>query len=253
MSITSRSIVGLQTLTRSLKCHHVPPINQGLVVVPVAGLRDFPHPPDYSNIILPERRRLKTIERVPQLPSNQRPPKMQRRLFEMRGPELVHNKLQYCDFGIQALTGGRLKWGHYEVLRLGILRKFDESRMFAVWRIDPPWKPVTKKGQGHRMGGGKGSISHYVYPLRAGRILLEVGGKCSYDDVKGFLSNLAHLMPFPARAVSKEMMEEEERLEKEKEKRNINPFSFKYCVENNLFGCRYSLNKYDLKWHGKYR
>lgn len=193
------------------------------------------------------------FERVPQYPPNQRPPKMQRKPIEMRGPEFVHNKLQYCEFGIQALTGGRLRWGHYEMLRLGILRKFDESRMFALWRIDAPWKPKTKKGQGHRMGGGKGAIDHYVYPLKAGRIIIELGGKCEFAEVEGFLSNLAGLLPFPARAVSQQMLEEEREEEKRKAERNVNPFTFEYCVKNNIFGCRINLSKYDRMWHGKYR
>jgi large subunit ribosomal protein L16 len=38
-----------------------------------------------------------------------------------------------------------MKWGHFEMVRLGILRKMDQNRMFAVWRIDGPWQPVTKK------------------------------------------------------------------------------------------------------------
>lgn len=55
--------------------------------------------------------------------------------------------------------------------------------MFAIWRVDPPWQPITKKGQGQRMGGGKGAIDHYVTPVKAGRIILEVGGKCEYAEV----------------------------------------------------------------------
>jgi large subunit ribosomal protein L16 len=38
-----------------------------------------------------------------------------------------------------------MKWGHFEMARLGILRKMDQNRMFALWRIDGPWQPVTKK------------------------------------------------------------------------------------------------------------
>jgi large subunit ribosomal protein L16 len=38
-----------------------------------------------------------------------------------------------------------MKWGHFEMVRLGILRKMDQNRMFAIWRIDGPWQPVTKK------------------------------------------------------------------------------------------------------------
>lgn len=66
-----------------------------------------------------ERPKLKTIERVPQYPPNMKPPKMQKRLKLMRGPELVHNTLLHKQFGIIALGGGRLRWGHYEMMRLG--------------------------------------------------------------------------------------------------------------------------------------
>jgi large subunit ribosomal protein L16 len=38
-----------------------------------------------------------------------------------------------------------MKWGHFEMVRLSLGRKMDVNRMFAVWRIDPPWQPVTKK------------------------------------------------------------------------------------------------------------
>lgn len=55
------------------------------------------------------------------------------------------------------------------MLRLAIGRKMDVSRMFAIWRIDSPWQPVTRKGQGQRMGGGKGAIDHYVTPIKAGK------------------------------------------------------------------------------------
>lgn len=55
--------------------------------------------------------------------------------------------------------------------------------MFAIWRVPAPWQPVTKKGQGQRMGGGKGAIDHYVTPVRAGRVIIEVGGTCEFDEV----------------------------------------------------------------------
>ena len=103
------------------------------------------------------------------------------------------------------------------------------------------------------MGGGKGSIDHYIYPVRAGRMIIELGGKCEFAEVKGFLSNLAGLLPFPARAVSREMLEKEQEEEQRKIKENVNPFTFEYCVKNNIFGCKISLSKYDQIWHGKYR
>lgn len=60
------------------------------------------------------------------------------------------------------------------MMRLTIGRKMDQSRMFAEWRVDAPWQPITKKGQGMRMGGGKGAIDHYVTPVKAGMALNQV-------------------------------------------------------------------------------
>ena len=37
------------------------------------------------------------------------------------------------------------------------------------------------------MGGGKGSINHYVTPLKAGRVVIEVGGAIEYQQVRIYL------------------------------------------------------------------
>ena len=39
-----------------------------------------------------------------------------------------------------------------------------------------PAKPITKKGTEVPMGGGKGSVDHYVFPVKPGRILFELEG-----------------------------------------------------------------------------
>ena len=54
----------------------------------------------------------------------------------------IYKHLSY----FQALQGGNMKHGHNEMVRFGIMRKIDEKRVFAIWRIDAPWKPQTKKG-----------------------------------------------------------------------------------------------------------
>jgi len=89
----------------------------------------------------------------------------------------------FCFILLQALQGGQLHHGHFEAIRIGINKNIDESRMFAEWRIPSPWKPVSKKGIGHKMGGGKGSIDHYVTPVKAGRIIIELGGACEWSEV----------------------------------------------------------------------
>lgn len=31
------------------------------------------------------------------------------------------------------------------MIRLKLVRKIDQDKMFAIWRVDAPWQPVTKK------------------------------------------------------------------------------------------------------------
>ena len=40
------------------------------------------------------------------------------------------------------------------------------------------------QGQGQRMGGGKGGIDHYVTPIKAGRVIIELVGKCEFEEVR---------------------------------------------------------------------
>jgi large subunit ribosomal protein L16 len=199
-----------------------------------------------------ERPKLRFMEKVPQYPPNLKPPKMQKRLMLMRGPEKIHDFLLHKQFGIQATGGGRMRWGHFEMLRLSIGRKMDVSRMFAFWRVDAPWQPLTKQGQGQRMGGGKGSVDKYVTPVRSGRIIMELGGKCEFAEVKDFLQLYANQLPFNARAVSHEMLEQEKLKEKEQEELNVNPYTLKYVIQNNLSGCHRWLSPVDHKWFGKH-
>ncbi|XP_005108443.1 39S ribosomal protein L16, mitochondrial [Aplysia californica] len=210
-------------------------------------------PPNYDHVVYPERRRLKIMEKIPPLDAGVRPPKMMKDLHLMRGPETVHNKLQYGDYGIQAVTGGRLKHKDCEAIRMIIVRQMDERNMFAMWRITNLWQSVTKKGQGQRMGGGKGSIDHYVFPLKAERMIIEVGGECEFVEVYPMLKAIQKILPFRSRVVTHESLAERETREKLEEERNLNPFTFKYCAQNNVMGCQKFLNRYDNMWYGKYR
>lgn len=210
------------------------------------------HCPLLSDLEHFERPKLKMMERVPQYPPMLRPPKMQKNLKFMRGPELVHNKLSLQQYGIVATGGGRMRWGHFEMVRNTIGRKMDTNRMYVIWRVDAPWQPITKKGQGQRMGGGKGAIDHYVTPIKSGRVIVEMGGKMEFVEAKKILDIVAPKLPFKAMVVSQAMMEEMAREEEQLERENLNPFTFKYVIQNNLGGCHRWLSPVDHKWFGKY-
>ncbi|KAG7170736.1 39S ribosomal protein L16-like, partial [Homarus americanus] len=217
-----------------------------------AGYQNFPAPPTYGDIEIPERQKLRFLSKVPQYPPSIRPPKMMKRLDLIRGEEEIHRDLILKQYGIIAKRGGVLRFGHIEMIRLGIARKIDVNKMYAIWRIDAPWKPVTRRGQGKRMGGGKGAIDHYVTPIKAERIIIEVGGKCSFEEVKPFLKMIAHKLPFPAEVVSQETLEASRKEEDQLERENINPYTFKYLVQNNMMGCHNWIRDIDKVYFGKY-
>jgi large subunit ribosomal protein L16 len=102
------------------------------------------------------------------------------------------------------------------------------------------------------MGGGKGAIDHYVTPLKAGRIILEIAGNCTFEEVKPWLEQIANNLPFEARAVSHAMLEQDKIKEAENIKNNINVYSPEYVIRNNMGGCHNWISPTDRKWFWKY-
>jgi len=218
----------------------------------IRHLRNWPVPPRYDAVEYPERRKLKIVDKVPTYPAGIRPPKMQRRLIYMRGPELIHNKFVHEQYGIVATSPGRLRYGHFEMIRLTLGRKLDTSRMFAVWRVDPPWQSVTKKGQGKQMGGGKPSIDHYVTPIKSGRVIVEIGGNCEFEEVKPLVKDLIGKLPFGAVFLSHELMLEAEEKEKQLAASNLNPYTVEYLIKNNMGMSQTFISPFDRKWFFKH-
>ncbi|XP_078052891.1 large ribosomal subunit protein uL16m-like [Augochlora pura] len=220
----------------------------------VVGMKSYAQPVSFEGIEIPERRRLKTINKVPQYPPGIGVFKMQKKLKLMRGPELQHNSLLYEQYGIVARGGGRLKAAHFEVIRFGLIRTLFQYHKdaFAIWRVQDPWQPITKKSQGMRMGRGKGSVDHYVTPVKSGQILVEVGGPFEFFEVSKFLKAIAHKMPFAAEAVSHAMLERNKQRKKKYEEENLNPWTWKYIIQNNMLGCHTWISKYDKRWFKEY-
>ncbi|VDD74469.1 unnamed protein product [Mesocestoides corti] len=197
----------------------------------------------------PERRKLHPLLRTPVLAGGERMYKYPRRHYDIRGPETVNNFLKHSQFGIQSLEGGELKIGHLDMIRQTINRKIDENRMFAVWRVPGPWKPKTQRSLGKRMGGGKADIHHYVTPVRANRIIIEVGGHLDWREASRILTGVADLLPFSARFVSQELLDTENRLESYILAQNVNPFypPGKTLLKN-YAGSRSFISPWHLEW-----
>ncbi|XP_074854153.1 large ribosomal subunit protein uL16m [Carettochelys insculpta] len=211
--------------------------------------KNYVLPLDYSDIIIPERPKLKFVDKVPSVPKLKREFK---NLRDIRGPSPLATEFTQGQYGILALGGGYLHWGHFEMMRLTINRHLEPKIMFAVWRVPAPYKPVTRKSLGHRMGGGKGAIDHYVTAVKCGGLILEVGGHCEFAEVEYFLTQVAKKLPFPAQAVSRQSLQEMQKAEEEKRRNNQNPWTFERIVTSNMMGIRKVLSPYDLKHKGRY-
>lgn len=124
--------------------------------------------------------------------------------------------------------------------------------MFAIWRIPAPWQPITKKGKGMRMGGGKSAIDHYATPVRPNRIIIELAGHIEYAEVEETLKIVADRLPFNAIPVSHQLLKETKEKKEEDRKRNVNPYTMKYVIQNNLSGCHKWVRPTDHFWFGDY-
>jgi len=83
-------------------------------------------------------------------------------------------QLSFGSFGLKALEGKWITARQIEAARRAIIRYLKKGG--KLWIRVFPDHPVTKKGNEVPMGGGKGSVDHYVVPVKPGRILFELEG-----------------------------------------------------------------------------
>ena len=109
-------------------------------------------------------------------------------------------KLEFGDYGLQALTCGRMDAHQIEAARIAITRHV--KRGGKIWIRVFPDKPITKKTAETRMGKGKGAPEGWVAVVKPGRILYELEGVGESVAEEAF--RLAgHKLPFPTRFVSR--------------------------------------------------
>ncbi|MDP2637029.1 MAG: 50S ribosomal protein L16 [bacterium] len=91
-----------------------------------------------------------------------------------KGVDNRANQLAFGSYGLKAMDTKWVTARQIEAARRSIIRFLRKGG--KVWLRVFPDKPVTSKGPETPMGGGKGAVSHYVFPMRPGRIIFEVEG-----------------------------------------------------------------------------
>lgn len=108
--------------------------------------------------------------------------------------------LAFGSFGLKSMGTCWLTTRQIEAARRAMTRYV--QRGGKIWLRIFPDKPVTRKGTEVPMGGGKGSVEHYVVVIKPGRILFEMDG-VSPEIAAEAMRLAAHKLPVKTKFISK--------------------------------------------------
>ncbi len=116
------------------------------------------------------------------------------------GIETRGTNLDFGSFGLKSLGTKWITSRQIEASRRTILRYLRKGG--KLWIRIFPDKPVTSKGTETPMGGGKGGVDHYVFPIKPGRIIFEIEG-ISEAEAREALRKAADKLPIKTRFVKR--------------------------------------------------
>lgn len=107
-------------------------------------------------------------------PSRVKHRKMQKGRSRQKGIETRATELAFGTYGLKAMSYSWVTPNQIEAARRVLLRYFGNKG--KIWIRIFPDKPISTKGNEVPMGGGKGAVDHYVFPVKPGRLIFEVDG-----------------------------------------------------------------------------
>lgn len=118
----------------------------------------------------------------------------------MRGMARRGSRLNFGEFGLQAVECGAISSKQIEAARIAMTRHV--KRGGKMWIRIFPDKPFTKKPTEVRMGKGKGAPEGWVAVIRPGRILYEMEG-VPKSLAKEALRLAAHKLPVKTKFIER--------------------------------------------------
>lgn len=122
----------------------------------------------------------------------------------LKGMALRGNQVSFGEFGLKAVTSGRLTARQIEAARRAMTRRV--KRGGKLWIRIFPQIPVTKKPAETRMGSGKGNPEYWVAVIKPGRMLFEMSG-VTEELAREALSLASHKLPISTTFVKKELIQ----------------------------------------------
>jgi len=117
-----------------------------------------------------------------------------------RGKETRGNEISFGSYALKAMAECWLTSRQIEAARRAMTRHV--QRGGKIWIRVFPDKPVTKKGIEVPMGGGKGSVDHYVMPIKPGRVIFEMDG-VPEELAKEAMTKAGHKLPIKTKFIIK--------------------------------------------------
>lgn len=118
-----------------------------------------------------------------------------------KGVETRATELNFGSFGLKSMGTKWITSRQIESARRHIIRYMKKGG--KLWIRIFPDKPVTSKGEEVPLGGGKGGVHHYVYPIKPGRMIFEIDG-LSEKVSKEALEGAARKLPVATKFVIRE-------------------------------------------------
>lgn len=109
-------------------------------------------------------------------------------------------EISFGSFGLKAEESSWIKSNQIESARKVIARAV--QRGGKIWIRVFPDKPRTAKSAEVGMGGGKGSLSHFVVPIETGRVIFEIDG-ISEQAAREALVMAGHKLPIKTKVVKR--------------------------------------------------
>ena len=108
--------------------------------------------------------------------------------------------LSFGSYGLKAMESNWLTVNQLEAARRTLLRYLQKGG--KIWIRVFPDKPRTARSPELGMGGGAGSLSHFVAPVEAGRVIFELDG-VSEEIAKEALELASHKLPIKTKFIKR--------------------------------------------------
>ena len=122
-------------------------------------------------------------------------------LTPLRGISKNATRVDFGEYGLQALENGWITARQIEAVRVAISRKMKKGG--KIWIRIFPDRPVTEKPLEMRMGKGKGNVEYWTAAVKRRRVMFEIEG-VSRDVAEAAFRTASFKLPIKVRLLSRE-------------------------------------------------